>query len=407
MKARILVVAPYPIKNPMHGGQKRVQALVSRYRELSDEVSFVAVYLSKSYTEAYKSDIAITDTTTNEKIALHPEQTDIIAGAALSHVRDVKTAFVALLKKKKPDVVHIEQPYMVEHIVDILKEINMKCVIVFGSQNVEYEMKRNIYKSQLTKDALTQLVKTTKVIEARAVEIADVVIAVSRYDLNTLTAGYKFKTKFVIPNGIEVLTTNIPKTNEWNVFKLEQKVESLATFVGSAHPPNFLGFKKLLANIQIPSSSRIVIAGGVGSVVKAHYQDEDELWKKVSVTGELSKESLRALLYESDIILLPILNGGGSNLKTAEAIISGKKIVATEYAFRGFEKYLTLPNIYIANSPKTFEKALVSATNATYISLSLKQRKLAQAVTWPHALINLKFVLYASYFLRVVQKLRL
>ena len=403
MKTRILVVAPYPIKKSMHGGQKRVQALVARYRELSDEVSFVAVYLGKSHKEAFKSDIAISDSSIYERLALNPELTDIITGTALVEVADVKNKFISILKRKRPQVIHVEQPYMVEPVTTILKEIDMKCLIIFGSQNVEFEMKRSIYKTQLTKHDLNNLTKATKRIEERAVEIADIVIAVSTYDLGVLVQSYKYKPRFVIPNGIERPSENVSKSNYWATYKLDNKIEHLVTFIGSAHPPNYLGFTALLANIQTSPSVRMVIAGGVSSLVKPKDSTQQN---RLILAGELSSSSLRALLYESEIILLPILNGGGSNLKTAEAIISRKKIVATKYAFRGYEKYLTLPNIYIANSPKGFEAALNKAIDESYIRLSPEQNELTETVTWSHTLIKMKYVLFTGGLLRILRRLR-
>ena len=407
MKTRILVVAPYPVKNPMHGGQKRVQALLARYREISNEVSFVAVYLDKSYGDAYKTDIAIFNDAIYKQLSANPELTDIVTGLALSEVEDVKLAFISVLKKKRPDVIHVEQPYMVESVAAILKEINMNSLIIFGSQNVEFEMKRGIFKSLIPKDTLSELVKKTRSIEKKAVQLADVVVAVSTYDLEALTKGFKFKPCFVIPNGIEKPSSNVPKTNEWAEFKKKENIETLATFVGSAHPPNYLGFITLLAEAQIPPEARIVVAGGMSTYIRERYKDEAKFETRVAVVGVLSRNSLQALIHESDIILLPILNGGGSNLKTAEAIISGKKIVATEYAFRGYEQYMSLPNIYIANTKKAFKTALNKSIISSYVQLSSKQNKLAETVTWPYALVNMKYVVFVSKLLRFVQKLGL
>jgi len=407
MKTRILVVAPYPIKNPMHGGQKRTQALVKRYRELSYDVTFAAVYLKASYKEASASDIAVSSDTIQHHLSEHPELTDIITGSALTSDNKTKTIFTSLLKRARPQVIHVEQPYMVDSVRTVINEIGLKSIIIFGSQNVESEMKRGIYKKVLTKSALEKLVKRTSDIEHEAVEIADIVLAVSLYDLDVLTKNTRFKPKFVVRNGIEQPSAHIAKMNEWAVLKKDEQIKHLATFIGSAHPPNYDGFNKLIANAEIAADTRIVVGGGVGSLIKSHYTAHDQLWNKIIAPGTLSKVSLRSLIHESDVILLPILSGGGSNLKTAEAIISGKKIVTTEYAFRGYEQYLSLPNIYVANSPKAFETALKAAINANYVRLSTKQNKLVQAVTWPYALKNMKYVLTCTYILRLIRKLRL
>src|SRR4051794_36685524 len=115
-----------------------------------------------------------------------------------------------------------------------------------------------------------------------------------------------------------------------------------------------MGFVEMVGKDSsfLPEGNKIVLAGGISEYFRATYQGQKyvKFWKNILPLGFLSEEHLTGLLAQSDIILLPITSGGGSNLKTAEAILSGKKIVATNFAFCGFEKYARLPNIYIANS---------------------------------------------------------
>jgi hypothetical protein len=84
--------------------------------------------------------------------------------------------------------------------------------------------------------------------------------------------------------------------------------------------------------------------------------------------------------------MLPITTGGGSNLKAAEAILSGRKIVATQYAFRGYEEYLELPNIYLADAEPEFKKSLLQAINSKYIERTPEQVELAEHVKWEYCL---------------------
>jgi hypothetical protein len=60
---------------------------------------------------------------------------------------------------------------------------------------------------------------------------------------------------------------------------------------------------------------------------------------------------------------LPITIGEGSNLKTAEALESGRPIVGTSKAFRGFESALTLPHVTVADSPIDFRRAVRAVMN--------------------------------------------
>jgi hypothetical protein len=74
--------------------------------------------------------------------------------------------------------------------------------------------------------------------------------------------------------------------------------------------------------------------------------------------------TLECLLCNAAGILLPITYGGGSNLKTAEALISGLPIVGTTHAFRGFEEYKSLPAVTIEDDPTAFAVGIRRAFNS-------------------------------------------
>lgn len=69
---------------------------------------------------------------------------------------------------------------------------------------------------------------------------------------------------------------------------------------------------------------------------------------RVFCAGAVTNEQRSALLKMSDIVVLPITEGGGTNLKTAEALQSARTIAATDVAFRGFERHRSLVGVYCA-----------------------------------------------------------
>jgi hypothetical protein len=103
----------------------------------------------------------------------------------------------------------------------------------------------------------------------------------------------------------------------------------------------------------------------------------------------LSEDRLVGLLQVADIILLPITEGGGSNLKTAEAIVSEKRVVATEYAFRGFDELKKLSNIFIATKPQEFREAIMRALQTEPLNRTDKEQELEKVVLWQNCLKNL------------------
>jgi hypothetical protein len=124
-----------------------------------------------------------------------------------------------------------------------------------------------------------------------------------------------------------------------------------------------------------------------------HFDESNVLdqtfWQRAVSTGMLSDDLLSGLLAYVDVVLLPIVDGGGSNLKTAEAILSGKKIVATTFAFRGFEEYMDLPNVYIATTPSSFRETITRALAAPFQERTADEIKRAERVQWQYSLQNL------------------
>jgi hypothetical protein len=81
--------------------------------------------------------------------------------------------------------------------------------------------------------------------------------------------------------------------------------------------------------------------------------------------GFVDDLALDALIANTSAILLPIEYGGGSHLKTAEALVSRRPIIGTTNSFRGFRHFQHLPQVTIADTPEQFEAAIQRALAAT------------------------------------------
>ena len=62
---------------------------------------------------------------------------------------------------------------------------------------------------------------------------------------------------------------------------------------------------------------------------------------------------------------MPIWEGGGSNLKTAQALVSGKYILSTNYAFRGYEEFASTESLLLTDDAKSFVKEMNSRRCST------------------------------------------
>ena len=106
----------------------------------------------------------------------------------------------------------------------------------------------------------------------------------------------------------------------------------------------------------------IVLAGDVGTNIMDNLDRQDaqqftSLRRLISV-GRLSHPRLQGLLSYAHTILLPITEGGGSNLKTAEAIASRKPVVATAKAYRSFDEFKDAPQVLLADTRQKFKDSI-------------------------------------------------
>lgn len=393
-RERLLVVSPYPIVRPLHGGQKRVQALVERYSELAD-VHIVAVYQKDAFDEAADNDIMIETPEIYSEIEQSAHRTEVILAEALQRDTAVKDAFVAQLRAYRPTIIHVEQPYFMKAVTEILAELGLHPLIIFGSQNVEWKMKEQIYTDKLEATELKKFIDSIRIIEREALQLADVTYAVSGDDARQLKELCHSRV-FVVANGASVPAVNASE-GRWSDYKRQNQLRHILAFIGSAHPPNVTGYKQLIQGLKLDDTTRVVVAGSVSKLI-------DEETDGIVVAGIVSDDELNNLLSTADSILLPIVSGGGSNLKTAEAILSGKKVIATEFAFRGFEKLQSLPTVYIASNQSEFQAQIEAASEVGTVTLSKREKRLASKVTWGYSLRSLGRILFYLRVLRLFLK---
>jgi hypothetical protein len=392
---KVLLIATYPISNPQHGGQKRVKAIYDFYKTIFTDVKFVGVFYEKFYQDYGTEDCPIKDEALIKRIEDLPFLGDLTTGEAIYTDPHVKRKLTGILATYQPDIVQIEQAYPYEGLRHLLDELAMRPKLVFSSHNVESKLKQEILVGLKVpaKDRHTIVAKVLQ-IESTLAKEADLAIAVSKSDAR-IHRKMGAKKCVVVPNGIQEVIPTQAALKHWGNFKKDNNILHAITFVGSAHPPNLFGFQEMIGEDLsfLPTGTRLLLAGGIAEYLQEVYKfwedSHKSFWERVTPLGRLSDDNLAGLIQESEVLLLPITQGGGSNLKTAEAILSGRKVVATRYAFRAFEQYMDLPNIYITDDPTDFRKLITEAVSTQYIGRSAKQIQQAQHVKWEYCLAPL------------------
>lgn len=115
-----------------------------------------------------------------------------------------------------------------------------------------------------------------------------------------------------------------------------------ALFVGSAHPPNISGFFDVLGDslgFLAPDRSAH-LRRWQRRPAPPPIHPAFQRWKplnesRIQILGMLDDADLAAVKSLAHLFILPISEGGGSNIKTAEALYSGKYVLGTPTSSAG------------------------------------------------------------------------
>ena len=400
---KILLIGTYPISNPIHGGQIRVGAIYNEYNKIFKEVIYTSVYLENpSYTTNSKFDFKLKDLSQKQKDILNDSYYlgDVVCGYSFIENKYIRERFKKIILDFKPDIIQVEQVFIYFGLKEFLKNINFNPLIVNSSQNIEYELKSEILLNTKINPEVAE--KYKKLILEKEIELtkdSDLTIAVSEQDKDQFIK-WGGKNIIIASNGINNKNFSNKVKLKWELFYKNKNINKFALFVGSAHPPNLYGLENMVGWGMgfLKYNQCITIAGSIGDYIKSYLRVKERnefdlqaatFENRVINLCTVKEEELAALISLSEIIILPIDHGGGSNLKTAEAILSNKKIVATNHSFRGFENFKNLSGIYFADTKEDFITAIKKAFNDKPLERTKNEKELTLNVLWENNLSQL------------------
>jgi len=391
MKKRILIFGTYPIVKPLHGGQRRVDAIVREYSAKYKDVKYVAVFIKDHYSDYSSSDIYLKGRWASQARSDHLTS-DIRIGKAIYESPRIRKRITKLIDKFNPDIIQIEQVFPYIGLKKILENMQSKAKIIHSSHNIEVEIKKEVMSIAMAEQKyIDESINLIDDYETDLAKNADLVIAVSDSDGKYLIKK-GCRNYILAPNGARISKPTKKALKYWNDIYSINNISNSFGYIGSAHLPNMLGLKEMIGYRLgfIEPKNKLILAGSMGNNIENNFDYSNLLdstfWLRAYNAGTLSEEQLAGLLSKIDVVVLPMSSGGGSNLKTAEAILSQKKIVATDFAFRGFEEYKKLPNIYIGKNKNEFINKMNEAINTPRIDLNKHERDLVDSVLWESTL---------------------
>lgn len=373
---KVLQLSSHSTLRPRHGGQMRSHHIGRCLEEAGFNVSRLAICWRTEHDLLDDREPIIDTFLTNytsskefsEKLPFSLNLTDYYSVRAVASIEKYRDQVLNYIDRAKPDILLLEHPWAwsIARLSNHVSSGNTK--VVYSSQNVEAHLKRKILiEAGASTDAFASVLTDIETLERDLVKNSWATIVCTPADADVFSSWGARKV-VVANNGTAerqraILKNCLPSTlsPEW----------SYALFAGSGHPPNIDGFFNLVAPAlpYLRPNQRIVIGGSMCDTINhriatssMHHYSRNRL----VVLGFVDEVVLDAVIENASAILLPIEYGGGSNLKTSEALVSGKVIVGTEASFRGFEEYQNYPQVKLASTPTLFREAIDDAlTNKT------------------------------------------
>lgn len=182
----------------------------------------------------------------------------------------------------------------------------------------------------------------TQLNERKAIN-ADKMLCLNARDAILIEKKYKRKPDYFLPVTFEdVFDSSRTKENKGRRL----------LFLGSLFGPNQSGIEWFMENVMVNLPDVELDIVGKGFEVK---KEEYEKHSNVHVIGTVKDPS--EYYYDHDIVVMPIFYGAGMKVKTAEAMMYGRIILASDEALEGYEVE-GVKGIYRCNTAQEYIDAI-------------------------------------------------
>ena len=332
MAKRILFIAGHEfLYDPKNGGQK---GSLKNYRMIQDVFGSENVFLCIFSNYKYNN---LSD---NEKVfPTHKNDVEMLVNTLmLRNVCSQKVMHQVLeyIENLKIDYIFADS----STIGYLISKLKNKIPIMFFFHNIERNYAWNKFKHEGKKYIVAYW--SYMVNEKIAVQKANIVIMLNKRDEDELIRLYGRKADFLLPVTFEnqLDLTRIQKNNGGKINLL---------FVGALFGANYEGIKWFINNVMPQLSSEQYMLKIVGKNFETKSKELSR--NNVEVIG--TTEDLSSYYYEADLVVLPIFYGDGMKVKTAEALMYGKEILASDEALMGYEVE-NVKGIYRCNTANEF-----------------------------------------------------
>ncbi len=277
-----------------------------------------------------------------------------------------------ILKSGNYDIVQLEGLFLTPYLEAIRRSSDAR--VVLRAHNVEHVIWQRLASASqnpLKRSYLKLLASRMKKEELAACSAMDAIVPITPVDRDLLVSLGCHVPMQVVPVGIDVTAYPEPGPpgKEITLFHLGSmdwmpNIEGVDWFLDRVLPllvEQVPGVRVFLAGKRMPD--RIMRRADKNLVVNERIADA------------------RAFMQDKEVMIVPLLSGGGMRVKIIEGMAAGKAIVSTPVGAEGIN-YEAGRNILIGESPEAFCHALVQLcrTPASCFHIGREARKLAETV---------------------------
>lgn len=249
---------------------------------------------------------------------------------------------LSYIEQIDPDVLFVDTTVLGK----IIKKINRNKKIIVFMHNVEKEYAKHRIINEGCKYFPAYI--ATVYNERLSIKYANKLICLNKRDSELVQKIYSRNADYLLPISFKDI---------FKQSKVSRKDFShILLFIGSNFGPNYDGIKWFIDNVMLELQEyRLIVVG------KDFEKVRDEL-KRENITIVGTVDNLEEYYYKYFNIVLPIKYGDGMKVKTAEAMMFGMNIFATEEALEGYDVE-HVRGIFKCNSKDEFIKKIRQNSN--------------------------------------------
>lgn len=245
---------------------------------------------------------------------------NVLCGRLFTNVRGEEKV-LSFIKKNNIDILFLDRS-LYGTLVNKLKAQNIECKVWVYAHNIETNYFRNKFKNNKLLSYI--ICKKVDVNEKITIQNADCLMGLTERDGRLMLELYGKEMKYIIPTLFsDVVDEQLIETNYDDTLHL--------LFLGSCFGPNYDGIKWFVDSVfdRLHNVDLTIVGKG--------FEDRRQQLTKDGIIVIGSVENLSDYYYKNYVMIMPIFYGDGQKVKTAEAMMYGKTILATDEALEGYE----------------------------------------------------------------------